>query len=183
MLSSISNLYHTIIFAKSKGLLRKKTHKKHEKFSGSMEKVGNLGSFPAFGFRLWSLRCGGMVCDADGWLVGGADIFYPSWVVSNRHCLYCSEIPPAGAPPGFDYAAVRAVTFALSPTHAAPLRMTRKAIRDVSYNLYPSWIERKKRNDTWVVPYRTDKLHLPHPKRRPAERSKGGDPEVLSKSR
>ena len=36
-----------------------------------------------------------------------------------------AEIPPAGAPAGFDCAAVGAVAFALSPVRAAPLRMTR----------------------------------------------------------
>ena len=65
----------------------------------------------------------GMVCDADGWLVGGANIFYPSWVVSNRHCLYCSEIPPAGAPPGFDCAAVLG-------GHVCPFSRPRRSAQD-----------------------------------------------------
>ena len=41
-----------------------------------------------------------------GWLLCGSIYFLSVLDSEKPACLYRSEIPPAGAPPGFDYAAV-----------------------------------------------------------------------------
>ena len=116
----------------------------------------------------------------------GSFFFCPSWIVGDWLTPYSSEIPPAGAPAGFDYAVVGgccARRFA-SPRRSAQDDTVGYSGR-VMYNSHPSWIERKvldrrkKRNDTWVVPYKLNKPHFPTlTLHRPRRAKQGRNPEA-----
>ena len=93
------------------------------------------------------------------------------------------EGTPAGAPPGFDYAAVLRC-------YVRPFALLRRSAQDdtegysgrETYNSHPFWIERKTeqhmgrslQNEQSVLSHST--------KHRPAERSEGGTPRLCLKS-